>query len=352
MQDFVKSQIKAKPETAPRAFRLSDDDTAPVSFFKMKPGQILVTSPDNNILDLGPVARYLRYLIYRYLPDRVYLHGGKTLLSLSNWCKRNARSGKTFTCDFTAYDQSCKAETLAFELVLMDWAHIPRELSELYYDIKVGMYLDRGWYKIPSAIMRFTGEFCTYDFNTFWNICYMATRYNIRNDTACCFSGDDSLFFQILKERDTWIFYEAYFSLIGKTFITDVPEFCGWWLTPVGCVRNPILLALRIAQYEALHRVHNVLDSYFLEALFAYEIGDALWFYLPSSALEAQRFVIDYCFKHSRLVPHLYLTTKGAKLDFFSLPVDTPLLNMPRRWLLALSAQVDLKQFLPYDSPV
>jgi len=346
MQDFVKSQIKAKVETSPRTFRLQDDDPSDILFFKMKPGQILVTSPDINILDLGPVARYLRYLVYKYLPDNIYLHGGRTLVSLNSWCLRNARSGLKFTCDFTAYDQSCKAETLAFELVLMDWANIPFDLQDLYFNIKIGMFLDRQSYKIHSSIMRFTGEFCTYDFNTFWNICYMATRYNLQPTERCAFSGDDSLFFFVLKESDTWFFYDRYFSLVGKTNITDVPEFCGWWLTPAGCVRNPILLALRITQYEKLGKLPDVLDNYFLEALFAYEIGDALWQHLPPAALEAQRFVIDYCFKHSRLVPHLHLTK-----SLFDLPVNSPLILLPRRLLLRLGQEVDLSKYLPYDLP-
>jgi len=189
----------------------------------------------------------------------------------------------------------------------------------------------------PSAVMRFTGEFSTYDFNTFWNVAYMTTRYEIPTSTSCCFAGDDSLFFHLLTEKQGWTYLSAFFELVGKTFHSPVPDFCGWWLTPAGIVRNPVLLALKLVYADSLNRLVDVLDSYFLEALFAYNIADRLYGLIPDLALEAQSWVINFCFKHSSLVPHLSLTSRLVHtfVNYFFTK------NPPKRLLLQLQSEVD-----------
>jgi len=122
---------------------------------------------------------------------------------------------------------------------------------------------------------------------------------------ACCYSGDDSLFFGKLSETPGWSRIEHNFTLIGKTAITPIPEFCGWLLYPCGVIRHPILLALKIVYRAARGDLPKVLDSYFLESQFAHEHSDRLYDYLPPLALEAQSWITDFCFEHSSLVPHL-----------------------------------------------
>jgi hypothetical protein len=301
MECFVKSQHKAKAETLAYAARWNDSDDIIEAAPLAKAGQTLVTSPDKNIFDLGPVARYLRAIVKQTLPENVYLHGGKTIAEMNSWSKKFATGEQTFSCDFSAYDQSCTEETLSFELAMMSYAGIPSELIDHYQWIKLNMRTQFG----ASAVMRFTGEFGTYDFNTFWNMAYMTLRYAPDPSLPCCYSGDDSLFFGSLSDHPLWYRLAKYFSLIGKTAYCYIPEFCGWLMYPCGVVRHPIILALKIRYRESRGDLDKILDNYFLEAHFAHQHGDELFKYLPPLALEAQRWVMDFCFKHSSLVPHL-----------------------------------------------
>jgi len=323
MSCFVKSQHKAKAETLAFAARWNDSDPIVPLAEDAKAGQTLVTSPDINVFELGPIARYMREVLKKTLPSTVYLHGGKTIAQMNEWSKENATGDEAFTCDFTAYDQSCTEETLSFELAFMSYCGIPIDLIEIYKWIKLNMRTQFGF----TAVMRFTGEFGTYDFNTFWNMAYMTLRYRFNPNMACCFSGDDSLFFGRLNEHWSWHRISHNFTLVGKIAYSKIPEFCGWLLYPCGAIRHPILLALKIAYRQARGDLDKCLDNYFLEAQFAYEIGDPLFTYLPPLALEAQRWVMDFCFRHSSLVPHL------SRIGDFSRWSHVPIYLLPSRTL-------------------
>jgi len=322
MEAFVKSQSKAKAETGARNFRLEEDDDASINKPLAKPGQPLVTSPDVNVFDFGPWTRYMRAILYRLMRANVYIHGGRTLHDLDSFSKKYSTPGIASTCDFTKYDMSCRAETLSFELCIFSYFSLDitfPDLTELYFFIKTEMFTQLG----TSAIMRFTGEFGTYDFNTWYNIAYMSFRYDLQsrstNSLGAAFSGDDSILFYRIIERPDWMFWSKYFALEGKLFITDAKDFCGWWLLPCGAVRNPILLSLKILYHQSRGSLDRCLDSYFLEALYAYNLGDSLYDHCPSLALEAQSWVINFCFKHSNLVPHLVLISGTRSYDLSDL---------------------------------
>jgi len=344
MHAFVKSQSKAKAETCVNKFRLSEEDSTDGGKLAAKAGQPLVTSADFNVLKFGPWTRYMRSILYREMRSNVYIHGGKTLVQLDEFSKKFSQPGDASTCDFTAYDQSCRAETLSFELCLFDFFSLSSEFPDavfLYFFIKTHMFTQFG----PSAIMRFTGEFGTYDFNTWYNIAYMSFRFLLDErspDEASAFSGDDSIFFFVLKERPDWTKWSRHFALVGKLFIGPSKDFCGWWLLPCGAVRNPILLALKIAFREARNDLADCLDSYFLEALFAYNHGDSLTDHLDPLALEAQSWVIRFCHTHSHMVPHLSLIQQ----DFSR--VNLQLTNAPARIIKSLMPRLSSLQFFPY----
>lgn len=320
MHAFVKSQSKAKAETSARSFRLTEDCSSDLLAPFAKPGQPLVTSADFNVFNFGPWTRYMRSILYRLMPSHIYIHGGKTLSQLDAFSREYSTVGIASTCDFTKYDMSCKAETLSFELCLFSYFGLDLQfpdLVSLYYFIKTHMFTQLG----TSGIMRFTGEFGTYDFNTWYNIAYMAFRFQLDRDSpplGCCFSGDDSLFFFLLSERPDWPLYSRSFSLVGKFFFSESKDFCGWWLLPCGAVRNPILLALKILYKQARNDLVDSLDSYFLEAYYAYSHGDALHDFLPPLALEAQSWVINFCFQNSSIVPHLSILSTRSIETFYS----------------------------------
>lgn len=329
MSVFVKSQIKAKETTSTIKLRYFEDD--PIIHQKdASAGQILVTCPDVAVLLFGPVMRYMKYQLYRLMPEHVYIHGGKTYVDLDNWCRKFAKSGQTPTCDFTQYDQSCQAETLAFEGVLFDYFNITSALPHiplLYFDIKLTMFTELG----TGAVQRFTGEFCTYDFNTWYNIAYMALRFNLNFESgACAFSGDDSLFFFPLVEWKRWRFFSDHFSLEGKHVSTSLPDFCGWWLTPVGAIRNSVLLVMKIIYKTKIYaefgkRIRNselrkIVPSYFIEASFANSHGDAAFNVLPPLVQEAQQWLNSFFFQNRDIIPislhHLFRSQSYSTIPY------------------------------------
>jgi len=194
----------------------------------------------------------------------------------------------------------------------------------------------------PSAVMRFTGEFGTYDFNTFWNVAYMALRFHLDPDLGAAFSGDDSVFFYLLRERASWPRLSIYFTLVGKFAVTPLKEFCGWWLLPCGAVRNPVLLALKVLARRAQGRLAETIDNYFLESLFAHHHADTLSEWVPDRALSCQRWLMDFFHQNQRLVPHLWLASPAKRADALALIRHLPpaLLRAlePRRELLSFSA--------------
>jgi len=340
MHAFVKSQHKAKAETGARSFRLLDDDAAEILKPFAKPGQPLVTSPDVNVFEFGPWTRYMRAHLYRLMRRNIYIHGGRTLQALNAFAKEFSNMNDASTCDFTQYDMSCSAETLAFEMTLFSYFSLDLvfpELYKLYYYIKTHMFTQLG----TSAIMRFTGEFGTYDFNTWYNIAYMALRYDLDrySHLGAAFSGDDSIFFFTLVENHDWYHLAPEFELIGKLFIGPSKDFCGWWLLPCGAVRNPILLVLKIMYQRERNNLEACLDSYFLEALYAHNAGDSLFQYVPALALEAQSWIINFCFKHAKIVPHLSLITGSSTAydltNYSSLPIRILKQLLPRSSILS-----------------
>lgn len=344
MHAFVKSQHKAKAETGARQFRLYEDDDSPLNKPLAKPGQPLVTSPDINVFRFGAWTRYMRSLIYEHMPKNIYIHGGKTLHQLDSFSRTYSNDQDASTCDFTKYDMSCKAETLSFELCLFSYFGLDVIFPDLvndYFFIKTHMYTQLG----TSGIMRFTGEFGTYDFNSWYNIAYMAFRFKLNplDTRGSAFSGDDSIFFFKLIERPDWDVFSKYFSLIGKLFIGPSKDFCGWWLLPCGAVRNPILLCLKIMYQRDRGNLDKCLDSYFLEAIFAHNHGDALFEHVPPLALEAQSWVINFCFKYSHLVPHLRLISSSDPIVINWLDPS----SIPDRVLKQLFPRLSLLSFLP-----
>lgn len=310
MHAFIKSQQKLKETTCARNLRYDDLEDALPQKFMAGPGQVLVTSPDSNLILLGPTTRYLRKLIDAQAPENIYRHGGKTLQQMDDWSKAHVPIGhKEFTtCDYTRYDFGCRGPTLNFELCLFEWGNLPGVLGQIYVDIKLTMMTQFG----HVAIMRFTGEFGTYDFNTWWNMAFQALKFHLGDVRfskikACMFSGDDSLFTWKVRPRASFAIIEHYFSfLVAKLIYSDIGDFCGWWLTARGIIRNPVLLMLKLAYKDSRGLGPLVADSYFLEACFAHRAGDHLYEVLPPLAIEAQRSLMDWFHQHQSWIPHLY----------------------------------------------
>lgn len=305
---FTKSQEKAKRTTVMTA----TTDEADPNWFEpgilpqVKAGQTLALFQDQVLEKLGWVTRYIDLWMRRHLPSHVKIFGGMTQAELERWCKEHAKSGINRTNDFTAYDQSCVGETLNFELDLMAWLGFDPEVIAYYRWIKINTRTNFG----HSAIARFTGEPGTYIFNSLFNIAYTLLQYVIPWLMACIFSGDDSLIFGLPELNPLWHILKELFTLVAKTYDSDLPEFCGWLLYPQGIIRDPLVLALKTIHKANTGELQNVLDNYFLESLFAYNKGDLLHEMLTDEMLHYQSWFFNYCFRHSSLVRHLDRTSR------------------------------------------
>jgi len=304
---FAKSQIKAKSTTILTA-TIEDDPLwwKSDALAEVKPGQTIALFPDEVLRRLGPATRYANHVLAQLMPEHVKMYGGMTPSDLDQWCKKHASSGRVFTNDFKSFDLSITGEGLHFDLCLLHWLGFGPDLLKYYYWIKVDLQTTFG----HSAIMRFTGEPGTYIFNTAYNIAYMATKYTLDPAASALFSGDDSLLYSLPPISPTWHNLEKYFSLVGKTVITELPEFCGWLCYPEGIIRDPLALALKTLYRRNIGQLSRVLDSYFLEALFGYNMADAMIDLLPDDRLELQGWFMNFAFAHAPLVKHLGRTSR------------------------------------------
>jgi hypothetical protein len=118
MRAFVKSQLKAKEESCEVRIRVSDNAPVEPGMLEAKAGQIIVESSYFNVITFGWTTRYMRRMVERFAPKNIYFHGGKKISDLDRFARLYASRQPGSTCDFTAYDQSCTAETTAFEMAL------------------------------------------------------------------------------------------------------------------------------------------------------------------------------------------------------------------------------------------
>jgi hypothetical protein len=302
---FTKAQWKEKRSTILTA--TGDEYRADwwnaEDYAAVKPGQTLALFPDQVLEYFGPVTRYIHEIMSELLPDRVLLMGGNSPAQLQEWSRRHAKRGLCLTNDFTAYDQSCTGEALWFELLLMEWLGFPKEFLDFYHFMKVDLNTTYG----HSAIMRFTGEPGTYIFNTLYNLAYMLLRY-IMALLSLMLGGDDSLVFGVPADNPDFARLERFFTLVGKTFITDLPECCGWLHYPEGIVRDPLTLALKTATRAGRPGLADVLDNYFMESLYGYALGDQIYDLLSPELLECHGWFLNFCASRPGLVKHFSVT--------------------------------------------
>jgi hypothetical protein len=282
---FLKSQICTKLEKINAA---------------AKAGQSISCFQDLPIMLLGPVARYLEERVNESKPDWVHIHSRMSPQRLDSYLAKHWDFSKISNeNDFTAFDQSQNGEFLNFEIMLMKHYNIPRQLIEFYVHLKVHARVFKG----TLSIMRLTGEFCTFLFNTYGNIAYTHTKYRIPKGTAQVYGGDDSAINGSPELRPHWAKLASKFKLVSKEFYSYRPTFCGWYLTKFGIVKSPILLYLKLKLQEARKNLHNSLDSYFEDHRFAYLLADHLNEVLDEQELGFMQLTNRFFIEHGKDVP-------------------------------------------------
>nr|BBH51575.1 polyprotein [Cherry virus A] len=280
---FIKSQLCTKKEKM---------------FCDAKAGQTLACFSHLILCKFAPLNRYIEKKVTQSLPGNFYIHQKKNFDELEKWVKSYDFSGVCTESDYEAYDASQDSYTLAFEYELLRYLGVSNSLIEDYLYLKMHLNCKLG----NLAIMRFTGEFCTFLFNTLTNMLFTFMKYDVRKTHAICFAGDDMCANVRLPENHEYSSLLKKFSLKAKVDFTRSPTFCGWNLSRYGIVKKPELIAARLAVARQKGEVNLVLDSYFLEHLYAYNKGDHLFEILSEKELEHHYNLTRFFVKNSKLL--------------------------------------------------
>jgi hypothetical protein len=310
---FIKSQVKAKAEVLAQPG---------------KPGQTLATCSDLVVLLFGPVVRYLRHKVMDRLPDNIFCNCGKSIADQGAWARRHWRDVRSTTSDYTGFDSTQRGDSLGLEYRLMRHFNIPEawvlgfdmfratDLGELYLDWKLNIISSAVG---PKRTGRDTGEPGTYDFNTYFGLALYQLMYSPPAGLACCVGGDDLAANAVLTASGFWRRFGSRFEIIARVEHTDRPEFCGFYLTAVGCYRNPKLLALKTLWHLDKGDAAAVDVNYAAEAATCYALGDSLASYCSWEDLECLGWLIEYYHQHRPALARHFFSDGGGQLP------DTPL---------------------------
>uniref|UniRef100_A0AB39AHA2 Polyprotein n=1 Tax=Ferraria betaflexivirus 1 TaxID=3238965 RepID=A0AB39AHA2_9VIRU len=269
---FMKSQLCTKEEKM---------------FTKAKAGQTLACFQHTVLFKFGPFLRAIEKAFIRAAGESYYIHSAKNFDDLNTFVITNGglMQGNSIESDYEAFDSSQDHHILAFEVALLKKLGMSSGFISDYTSLKLNLGSRLGNF----AIMRFTGEFCTFLFNTFANMLFTFMKYdiNIKKDRLL-FAGDDMASLGPLKERtDPWFQCKlSKLTLKAKEQVIKLPRFCGWILTPDGILKSPRLLWARVYLMSQRGLIEQCLDSYFLESKYAYNLGERLFGYLSENDIE------------------------------------------------------------------
>nr|UCJ01054.1 replicase [Apple chlorotic leaf spot virus] len=267
-------------------------------FTEAKAGQTLACFPHKILVEFSPWCRYTEKVLTANLPDNYYIHQRKNFSELEDFAKRFSNGSMCVESDYTAFDVSQDHTILAFEVELLKHFGWDDKVLQSYIKMKCTLGCRLGGF----AIMRFTGEFSTFLFNTLANMVFTFCRYEVPDGTPICFAGDDMCALRNLKEISTHEFVLNKLSLKAKVNRTKVPMFCGWRLCCDGLIKEPCLIYERLQVAIENGRLMDVIDSYFLEFSFAYKLGERLYSHLEIEQLNYHQVLTRFFIRNKHLL--------------------------------------------------
>nr|AYN44468.1 polyprotein [Citrus tatter leaf virus] len=275
-------------------------------FTEAKAGQTLACFQHIVLFRFGPMLRAIESAFLRSCGDSYYIHSGKNFFCLDSFVTKNADvfDGFSIESDYTAFDSSQDHVILAFEMALLQYLGVSKEFQLDYLRLKLTLGCRLG----SLAIMRFTGEFCTFLFNTFANMLFTQLKYKIDpRKHRILFAGDDMCSLSSLKRRrgEKATRLMKSFSLTAVEEVRKFPMFCGWYLSPYGIIKSPKLLWARIKMMSERQMLKECVDNYLFEAIFAYRLGERLYTILKEEDFEYHYLVIRFFVKNSKILTGL-----------------------------------------------
>ncbi|AAW55581.1 216 kDa protein [Trichovirus armeniacae] len=267
-------------------------------FTEAKAGQTLACFQHEILVKFSPWCRYTEKILSSCLPDNFYVHQRKNFSELEKFAKRFSNGSVCVESDYTAFDVSQDHTILAFEVEFLRYVGWDEKIIESYIKMKCTLGCRLGGF----AIMRFTGEFSTFLFNTLANMAFTFCRYQVPSGTPICFAGDDMCALRDIKEIPNHEHILEKLSLKAKVNRTKVPMFCGWRLCSDGLIKEPCLIYERLQVAIENNRLMEVIDSYFLEFSFAYKLGERLYSYLEIEQLNYHQVLTRFFIKNKHLL--------------------------------------------------
>nr|QYA72628.1 replicase [Potato virus T] len=281
-------------------------------FADAKAGQTLACFSHKLLTRFGPAFREFEKKFTANLPPSWYIHTMKNFDQLNSWVINYVDQDEGTESDYEAFDRSQDAIILGLEIKCLELFGWDQDLIEDYRRLKLWMGCRLG----AIAIMRFTGEFGTFFFNTIANIAFTCLRYNISRDTVIAFAGDDmyaSGRLQIRKDREDLL---AHLTLKAKVQFTDKPMFCGWYIKKKGIVKEPRLVLERWLIAERKKVIDQCFINYSIEVSYGYRLGEYLWEYFDN--LEDFQAIVRLVIKKKKQLPpairRIFETSNG--IDF------------------------------------
>nr|QYA74038.1 replicase [Grapevine virus B] len=238
-----------------------------------KAGQTIACFCHAVLCRFGPLLRQTEKALRDQLGPNVMIYSQKNYTDLDKWCKGFVRTLDGTDSDYEAFDRSQDEKVLDFEVNVLKFFLWPEEMIEEYVTLKLMMGCSMG----NLAVMRFSGEFGTFFFNTICNMGFTCLKYCIRADTPICYAGDDMYAPGILVTKSEFKHILDELQLKAKVNYTRSPLFCGWRMSPYGIVKDPNLLLDRWKIAERDGSLKNCMVNYALEAIYGYRLGEHLF---------------------------------------------------------------------------
>ncbi|UKT68849.1 replicase [Grapevine virus O] len=238
-----------------------------------KAGQTIACFSHAVLCKFGPILRKTEAQLRMIMPPHILIFSQKNYDDLDKWSKTYFDDMSGTDSDYEAFDRSQDGAILAFEICLLKHFLWPEELIEEYKTLKLMMGCQLG----DLAVMRFSGEFGTFFFNTMCNMAFTFLRYQLGPYQPIAFAGDDMVAPGKLVINESMNSILNQLELKAKVNFSDSPLFCGWRMSPYGIVKDPNLLLDRLEMKRAEGKLDNCIANYALEASYGYRLSEHLY---------------------------------------------------------------------------
>nr|WDS60435.1 replicase protein [Grapevine virus A] len=262
-----------------------------------KAGQTIACFAHSVLCRFGPLLRQTEKAFKELLPENVLIYSQKNYMDLDKWAKTWVDGMMGTDSDYEAFDRSQDEKILDMETEVLKFFLWPEEMIEEYVTLKLMMGSALG----DLAIMRFSGEFGTFFFNTLSNMVFSCMRYNLSRNTPICFAGDDMYSPGVLQVRKDYEKTLDELTLKAKVHVSEEPLFCGWRMSPYGIVKEPNLILDRWKIAQRSGNLDLCLVNYAIEASFGYRLSEYL--YDVNIDVDAQQELVREIVEHKHKLP-------------------------------------------------